>query len=289
MGLRQAYQSVTELRTRTDRRDELVGTGPRAWRLHGEGGQRWSHLPRKGSVLWGARHSGLHTEKRACSQHIYILCDIYIEGHTGVYMDLALSPSLCEWRCGPWRRWSCGGLVTRRRARLLLRSQAGFQGWVGWKGDEQKPAGASLPTPRKVASSSTGPRCLALQTLTCFGRGWAVRAPSSSPPQVGQDSPIPYPYPPPGVRPRATTTHVNVYHVILELSGEKCVPRLQPPSPVRVWVSQVWSLPWANPPQAWRGMEQKALCRPGARSRRIRSMFSTQPGTTSFPPRAARS
>lgn len=36
------------------------------------------------------------TQKRACSQHIYILCNIYIEGYTGLYTNLALSLLTCE-------------------------------------------------------------------------------------------------------------------------------------------------------------------------------------------------
>ena len=55
----------------------------------------------------------------------------------------------------------------------------GSRDGVGWKGDEQKPAGASLPTPRKVASLENRPQKLRPPDLHAgFGLGWAVKAPS---------------------------------------------------------------------------------------------------------------
>lgn len=120
-----------------------------------------------------------------------------------------------------------------------------------------------------------------------FGRGWAVRAPSSSPSCVGQDSPIPYPYPPPGCpAARHDRPTWNVYHVILELSGEKCVPRLQTSQPRQsLGVPRGLAAPRANPsPSLAGGWRRESPVPSGARSRRIRSMFSTQPGTTSFRP-----
>lgn len=135
-------------------------------------------------------------------------------------MDLALSPLPCEWRCGPWRRWSCGGLVTRLSG---IETPSALPGWVPGMGCPA--AGHNRPT-------------------------W------------------------------------NVYHVILELSGEKCVPRLQASQPRQsLGVPRGLAAPRANPsPSLAGGWRRESPVPSGARSRRIRSMFSTQPGTTSFRP-----
>lgn len=208
-----------------------------------------------------------------------------------MYMDLALSPLPCEWRCGPWRRWSCGGLVTRL---LGIETPSALPGWapgMGWagRGTSRSQRGQVCPHPGRSHPSRTGPRCSALQTYTqVLAEAGQLRRPASSPSCMGQDSPIPYPYPHPGCpadgHDRPTW---NVYHVILELSGEKCVPRLQA-SRLRqsLGVPRGLATPRANPsPSLAGGWRREGPVPSGARSRRIRSVFSTQPGTTSFRPR----
>lgn len=86
-------EAWTELRTQTDRwvlavavvmmvaqgRDITVAPTPPKARLG----------------LCAVKHTthSSDTRKRACSQHIYILCNIYIEGYTGLYTKSSTVPT----------------------------------------------------------------------------------------------------------------------------------------------------------------------------------------------------
>lgn len=144
-------------------------------------------------------------------------------------------------------------------------------GWVpGWGGCAGTKAGQrGQPVhAQKAASSSTGPRCLALQTLTQVLAGRVQLGRSAQPSCVGQDLPIPYPYPPPGCpaarhdRPtwNADTRHPGTFR------GEVCPQATNLPAPPESGCPKVWRLGRANPLQAWRGMERGKPCAvlPGA-------------------------
>lgn len=101
------------------------------------------------------------TQKRACSQHIYILYNIYIEGYTGLYTNLALSPPTSQGGCVAVPE-SHGGGLSGTAAYLLEGSQARSQaprpgsngGVEDWKGDEQKLEGT---TPGQPSSGTEWP------------------------------------------------------------------------------------------------------------------------------------
>lgn len=113
---------------------------------------------------------------------------------------------------------------------------------------------------------------------------------SRPPPLPGPFGPPP---PPPGAQLQATPAAAaaaptwNVCHVVLEPPGEKRVPRLKAsPIPAGAWVPQgVWplrGLPLSKPGPGC-GRERPVSSCSG--SRRLRNVFSNQPGTASFSPR----
>lgn len=57
----------------------------------------------------GRRTHGSDTQKRACSQHIYILCNIYRGVHRFVHESSAVSAPVLNRCCGPWM-----GVVVQR-------------------------------------------------------------------------------------------------------------------------------------------------------------------------------
>lgn len=90
-------EAWTELRTRTDRRtDGWVLAWAGRWWLREAGASPQPLSGKRPRAEGRATHSGDTPEKRACSQHIYILCNIYIEGYTGLYTNLALSLLPCQ-------------------------------------------------------------------------------------------------------------------------------------------------------------------------------------------------
>lgn len=165
----------------------------------------------------------------------------------------------------------------------------GSRDGVGWKGDRQKPAGASLPTPRKVASLEHRPQMLGPPDLTqVLAEAGQLGCTASSPSSAGQDLPIPLSLPIPrvsGCGPRPT--HVECVPRHPGTFREKCVPRLQASQPRQsLGVPRGLAAPRANPsPSLARGWGREGPVPSGARSRRIQNVFSTQPGTTSFRPR----
>ena len=206
-------------------------------------------------------------------------------------MDLALSPLPCEWRCGPWRRWSCGGLVTRLPG---IETPSALPGWapgMGWagRGTGRSQWGQVCPCPGRSDPSSTGPRCSALQTFTqVLAEAGQLGCTASSPSFAGQGLPIPLSLPTPrvsGCGPRPT--HVECVPRHPGTFREKCVPRLQASQPHQsLGVPQGLAAPRANPsPSLAGGWGREGPVPSGARSRRIQNVFSTQPGTTSFRPR----
>lgn len=154
-GCVRPIEAWTELRTRTDRRTDWRGL---AWAGGGCVGKVASPEPPSREGPRAERrttHGGGDTrEKRACSQHIYILCNIYIEGYTGLYTNLALSLLPCRVGAAvPGVGWSCRGTVTHPpevRSGLHsfpLGSQVALQGWGGGlERGRQKPKGGSSPT-----------------------------------------------------------------------------------------------------------------------------------------------
>lgn len=93
-GCIRPIEAWTELRTQTDRWGLAVVVmvvAARGW------GNTSAPTPVKARLgLCAVQHTthSSDTQKRACSQHIYILCNIYIEGYTGLYTNLALSPPM---------------------------------------------------------------------------------------------------------------------------------------------------------------------------------------------------
>lgn len=129
---------------RTGRR--TGGRRPGRWWLRGGGGIVGAPFPQGPRAEERTTHGGDTREKRACSQHIYILCDIYIEGRTGVHMDRALSP------LSRARGTAAPGDGRSRRVRSVTALPFAFPGWTPGmgrtgRGNEHKQRGLVLPTP----------------------------------------------------------------------------------------------------------------------------------------------
>lgn len=80
-------------------------------------------------------HGGDTREKRACSQHIYILCNIYIEGYTGfVHESSAVPAPVQSGRGSPWWCTTVARPPEVRSGRFLGFALPGWAPGVGWTG-----------------------------------------------------------------------------------------------------------------------------------------------------------
>lgn len=107
-------------------------------------------------------HGGDTRVKRACSQHIYILCNIYIEGYTGfVHKSSAVPAPVLSGRCGPGGGadgGSAGGVLWSSLLSFCA-PRLGSRGGVDWERDEHKPKDVPVsPTPGEPTSPEHRPR-----------------------------------------------------------------------------------------------------------------------------------
>lgn len=96
------------------------------------------------------------TQKRACSQHIYILYNIYIEGYTGLYTNLALSPPTSQGGCVAVPESHGGGLsgmaaylLGEARPSLKLPDRAPTVGWKTGNGTNRSCRAPPQASPRQ--------------------------------------------------------------------------------------------------------------------------------------------
>lgn len=114
-GCIRPIEAWTELRTQTDRWGLAVVVAAVMVVAQGRG-ITVAPSPAKARLgLCAVEHTthSSDTQKRACSQHIYILYNIYIEGYTGLYMKSSTVPAHKPSSGSSWNPWRCLGTAAR--------------------------------------------------------------------------------------------------------------------------------------------------------------------------------